>query len=205
MKITNIALNKLIPSTANVRKTGASIGIDELAASIEAHGLLQNLQVRKGKDGKFEVVAGGTPPRRAQVARQEKRLPKADAIPCHVLDDEDAAEISLAENVVRLPMHPADQYEAFKAMADAGRGPEEIAGRFGCTRGGRQAAAQAGVGQPALDRALPRRGNDARPTHGLHRQRRSRGAGGRMVRAAAMEPQAHQYPPRPDGGACGSG
>ena len=53
------ALNKLIPSPANVRKTGAAIGIEELAASIAAHALLQNLQVREGKVGKFEVVAGG--------------------------------------------------------------------------------------------------------------------------------------------------
>jgi ParB family chromosome partitioning protein len=34
-------------------------GIAELAASIKAHGLLQNLQVRPGSRGKYEVVAGG--------------------------------------------------------------------------------------------------------------------------------------------------
>jgi hypothetical protein len=34
----------------------------------------------------------------------------------------DAPEVSLAENVSRIPMHPANQYEAFKAMADAGSG-----------------------------------------------------------------------------------
>jgi len=133
MHIQDISLTKLIPSPANVRKTGASMGIDELAASIKAHGLLQNLQVRQGKGGKFEVVAGG---RRLAALRQlakGKAIPKDSDIPCHVLEDEDASEISLAENVVRLPMHPADQYDAFKALADAGNGPEEIAGRFGCT------------------------------------------------------------------------
>jgi ParB family transcriptional regulator, chromosome partitioning protein len=49
-----------------------------------------------------------------------------------VRDGEDAAEISLAENIVRLPMHPADQFAAFKALADDGKGAEEIAARFGC-------------------------------------------------------------------------
>lgn len=49
------------------------------------------------------------------------------------LDGDNAAEISLAENLVRLSMHPADQFEAFKALADQGKGPEEIAGRFGCS------------------------------------------------------------------------
>ena len=59
MTIEMIPLNKLIPSPANVRKTGAMLGIEELAASIAAHGLLQNLQVRPGDKGdKFEVVAG---------------------------------------------------------------------------------------------------------------------------------------------------
>ena len=58
MTIDMIPLNKLVPSPANVRKTGALISIEELAASIAAHGLLQNLQVRPGDNGKYEVVAG---------------------------------------------------------------------------------------------------------------------------------------------------
>jgi ParB family chromosome partitioning protein len=132
MKIQMIPLNKLIPSPANTRKTGARLSIDELAASIAAHGLLQNLQVREGKGGKFEVVAGGRRLAALQLLAKGKTIPKSAEIPCRVLEDEDAAEISLAENVMRLPMHPADQYDAFKAMADAGRGPEEIAARFGC-------------------------------------------------------------------------
>jgi hypothetical protein len=46
-------------------------------------------------------------------------------IACNVLDDEDAGEISLAENVVRVPMHPADQFEAFHALAATGKVPEK--------------------------------------------------------------------------------
>jgi ParB family transcriptional regulator, chromosome partitioning protein len=133
MKIRNIPLDQLVPSPANVRRTGGSTSIDELVASIEAHGLLQNLQVREGKGGKFEVVAGCRRLAALRLLAKRKHLPKAEPIPCHVLDDEDAGEISLAENVIRLPMHPADQYDAFKALADKGKGPEEIAARFGCT------------------------------------------------------------------------
>jgi hypothetical protein len=54
MNIQMIPLNRLIPSPANVRKTGTALGVEELAASIAAHGLLQNLQVRPAKGGKFE-------------------------------------------------------------------------------------------------------------------------------------------------------
>jgi ParB family chromosome partitioning protein len=52
--MTAISLNKLTNSQHNVRKTGLSEGIDELAASI-AHGLLQSLVVRKSSRGKFAV------------------------------------------------------------------------------------------------------------------------------------------------------
>ncbi|TBY66364.1 hypothetical protein E0H51_33965 [Rhizobium leguminosarum bv. viciae] len=42
-----VPLSKLVASTKNVRKRNAAMTIPELAASIEAHGLIQNLTVRK--------------------------------------------------------------------------------------------------------------------------------------------------------------
>lgn len=50
-----------------------------------------------------------------------------------MLDGEgvDRAEASLAENVVRQDMHPADQSEEFHALHQGGTGTEEIAARFG--------------------------------------------------------------------------
>src|SRR5579863_6080005 len=132
MKIEMIALNRLVPSPANTRKTGRDAGIDELVASIAAHGLLQNLQVVPGSHGKYEVVAGGRRLAALKRLAKAKAITKDAEIPCHVHVDTDAVEISLVENIMRLPTHPADQYEAFKALADEGRGPEEIAARFGC-------------------------------------------------------------------------
>ena len=131
MHIQYIPLSKLTPSKMNVRKTGAANGIEELAASIAAHGLLQNLAVRVVGKQRFEVVAGGRRLAALKRLAKEKRLTKDVPIPCNVLDEEDAEEISLAENVVRLPMHPADQFEAFQRLVDSGKGPEEIAARFG--------------------------------------------------------------------------
>jgi ParB family transcriptional regulator, chromosome partitioning protein len=43
----------------------------------------------------------------------------------------DATEISLTENVVRAPMHPADQFEAFRDLIDAGGSVADVAARFG--------------------------------------------------------------------------
>ena len=42
-----------------------------------------------------------------------------------------AEEVSLAENSVRAAMHPADQVEAFRRLADAGSTAAAIAARFG--------------------------------------------------------------------------
>ena len=49
------------------------------------------------------------------------------------LVDADAEEISLTENVQREAMHPADEFEAFRALTDAGTPPADIAARFGVT------------------------------------------------------------------------
>lgn len=133
MHIEMIPLNRLVPSPANVRKTGALTGIEELAASIAAHGLLQNLQVRSGDKGKYEVVAGGRRLAALQRLAKARTIGKTEEIACHVLNGEDATEISLAENIMRLPMHPADQYDAFRLLAEQGKGPQEIAARFGCS------------------------------------------------------------------------
>ncbi len=136
---TEISLAKLVPSPVNTRRTGAGAGIEALAASIEAHGLLQSLVVRPKLDGsgeatgRFEVVAGGRRLAALKLLAKQKRVGKATTIPCRVLDGEgvDGAEASLAENVVRQDMHPADQFEAFQGLHGAGTGIEDIAARFG--------------------------------------------------------------------------
>ncbi len=57
--IITIALNQLVQSDENVRRTGKNDRIEELVASIRATGLRQNLIVRAGEDGRYAVVAGG--------------------------------------------------------------------------------------------------------------------------------------------------
>jgi len=133
--LAQLPLNRLVPSRANVRRTGAKDGLDELAASIAAHGLRQNLNVRavEGSD-RFEVVAGGRRLAALKRLAKEGLLPKDAPIPCAVLGpDDDASEISLTENVTRLAMHPDDQFEAFRQLADKGLPTEDIAARFGVT------------------------------------------------------------------------
>jgi ParB family transcriptional regulator, chromosome partitioning protein len=188
VKIQQIPLNRLVPSSANLRKTDRMAGIEELAASIKAHGLLQNLQVRAGDDGKFEVVAGMRRLAALKRLAKEKAIAKAAEIACHVLDGEDAAEISLAEPGMRLPMHPADQFEAFKVLADDGKGARRDCCPVRVQPRDRQAASQARQCQPGSCRRLPRRGDERRSIDSLHRRRRPRGAGKSMGGTRRMEP-----------------
>ena len=128
--IVNIPLNKLTLWEGNVRKTQNKGGIDELAASIKAHGLQQNLSVMK--DGKkFAVVAGGRRLKALQLLAKIGDIEHDCDVPCRLTEAADAAEISLAENVVREEMHPADQFVAFRDLADKGMPATDIAARFG--------------------------------------------------------------------------
>lgn len=130
--IQSIPLAQLRISPRNARKTGGQ-AIDDLAASIAAEGLLQNLVVTAANDDIFEVEAGGRRLRALQLLVTEGRLPTALAqgIPCHVVSDDVAGEASLAENAIREAMHPADQFDAFLALIDADRPISEVAARFG--------------------------------------------------------------------------
>jgi ParB family chromosome partitioning protein len=135
-EIISVPLNKLVRSERNVRKTGGE-SIDDLAASILAHGLLHNLTVieqRSGKgasSGKYEVIAGGRRYAALQRLAKEKKLPKTFAVPCMIVEASAAVETSRAENTIRIAMHPADQFIAFRDLVNSRLGGEEVAARFG--------------------------------------------------------------------------
>src|SRR6185437_13544799 len=54
-------------------------------------------------------------------------------VPCLTVSYERAVQISLAENSGRESMHPADEFEAFRQLIDAGQSIEDVAARFGVT------------------------------------------------------------------------
>ena len=132
MQTLEIPLNKLLAWNDNVRVTGVEEGIGELADSIASVGLLQGLVVKKEPRGKYAVIAG----RRRLMALSQLAadgVVKATMpVPCRVAPkDADLPEISLTENVVRVPMHPADEFEAFQRLITAGRSVADVAARFG--------------------------------------------------------------------------
>ena len=136
--IREIPLSRLALAPENVRKTPPDPRADdELKASIAALGLLENLVVRADEPDetgaeRYAVVAGGRRLKALQALAGDGVLDADHSVPCLVrTGDGEAGEVSLAENVVRIAMHPADQVVAFTGLADAGQSVSSIAARFG--------------------------------------------------------------------------
>lgn len=134
-----IPFAQLSLSALNVRKTGVDAGIDELAELINAEGVLQNLSVyedprsESGAKTCFAVVAGGRRWRALGRLVEQGRITSEYPVPCMIVSYDRAVEISAAENSGRVPMHPADEFDAFKTLIDAGQTIEDVAARFGVT------------------------------------------------------------------------
>ena len=116
-----IPLKKLRVDERNVRSASADparVQADaELAASIKSHGLLENLVVVPRGKTQFGVAAGARRLRALKALAADSHLPKDHPVPCLVVDGDAATESSLAENAVRIAMHPADQVVAFGKLA----------------------------------------------------------------------------------------
>jgi ParB family chromosome partitioning protein len=103
--------------------------IEELASSLKEHGVIQPLIVRK-IGSKYRLVAG------------ERRLRAAmkagiTTVPAVVreMDDREAVEVSLVENLQREELGPLEQAAAFQRLSDEfGLTQEEIAARVGKSR-----------------------------------------------------------------------
>jgi ParB family transcriptional regulator, chromosome partitioning protein len=132
----DIPFDQLVLSQSNVRRLKCGVSIGELADDIVRRTLLQSLNVRAvlddhGNDtGKFEVPAGGRRFRALELLVKSKRMAKNQPVPCVVREGGSAEEDSLVENTMRMPLHPLDQFRAFKKLRDAGTSEEEIAARF---------------------------------------------------------------------------
>lgn len=132
----SVALSQLVPDPViNSRLMEDAEALDQLATNIEQVGLILPLAVRPIADGKFAIIDGHR--RHAALKKIAEKGGDNDPIVPVLLreaDNADARTLSLAANIMRLPLHPADQYEAFKALRDEGLEVEQIASRFALTR-----------------------------------------------------------------------
>ena len=134
--IREVPLSRLALAPENVRKTPADpVAEAEMKASIATHGLLENLVVRMdgpADAGAYAVIAGGRRLAAMKALAEDGTIDADHPVPCLVAADPAmAGELSLAENIVRIAMHPADQVIAFSKLAGAGLSVGSIAARFG--------------------------------------------------------------------------
>jgi len=87
--------------------------LEELAASIRAHGVMQPIVVRPISSDKYEIIAGERRWRATQVAG-------LDSIPAIIkpVSDEAAIAMSLIENIQRENLNPIEEATALKRLQD---------------------------------------------------------------------------------------
>lgn len=104
--------------------------LEELKASIQEHGLLQPIVVRKGPTGGYEIVAGERRFRASKLLG--KTMVKAIV---REVDDAGMQTLALVENLQRADLNPLEKARALKAMMSAqGLTQEGVAARVGKDR-----------------------------------------------------------------------
>lgn len=112
-KVHDIPLREIDISRFNVRQTGARIGIEDLADSIDKYGLLQPVTLRGSYgEGPYELIVG----QRRFLAHKLLGKDTIRAVFCGEVSDWDARILSLTENLHRLELNYADKAEAITQL-----------------------------------------------------------------------------------------
>ena len=100
------------PNPDQPRRHFADEKLDELAASIAKHGIIQPIIVRPFQGG-YQIVAG----ERRWRAAQRAQLHDIPAI-IRSFDDSETLEIALLENIQRQDLNPIEEAEAYKKLTE---------------------------------------------------------------------------------------
>jgi len=122
-------INEIKPNSNQPRKSFKEENIEELARSIEAHGIIQPIMVRTLGQG-YEIIAGERRWRAARKASLKK-------VPCIIreLDEEQNMLISIIENMQREDLNPMEEAEALNQMVTRfGLTQEEVSRSVGKSR-----------------------------------------------------------------------
>lgn len=128
-ELIEIDLDLIDPNSEQPRKNFEEEGLEELAQSIRANGIVQPIVVRK-TDGRYQIVAGERRWRAAQRA-------ELDRIPAVVRDvrDDKLLELALIENIQRQELNPIEEARAYRNLIKAhGLTQESVAERVGKSR-----------------------------------------------------------------------
>lgn len=108
LSVAEIQANPLQP-----RRQFVAEAMDELVASVRAHGVLQPILVRPLDSGRYEIVAG----ERRWRATQAAGLHEIPAV-IRRLDDRAAFQIALIENIQRSDLNAIEEARGYKRLID---------------------------------------------------------------------------------------
>jgi ParB family chromosome partitioning protein len=126
-----IAVDRIESNPQQPRLAFDESTLQELAASIREHGVLQPILVRPLDDGRYQLVAGERRWRASKIAEQT-------TIPALVeeIDDDTALEISIIENLQREDISPLDEAAMYDRMIrDHGYSIRRLADKLGKDKG----------------------------------------------------------------------
>ena len=128
--VARLTIADVVANPQQPRRQFTSDAMDELIASVRAHGVLQPILVRPIAAGRFEIIAG------------ERRWRAAQAVGLHeipavvrALDDRTAFEIGLIENIQRSDLNAIEEARGYRRLIDDfGHTQSVLAGIVGKSR-----------------------------------------------------------------------
>lgn len=125
-----LPISQVEPGLNQPRKRFDDEALADLAASIEEHGIIQPLTVRRLSTGYYQIIAGERRWRAAKLAGRTD-------VPVVIIeaDDKKVLELGLIENLQREDLNPVEEAEGYLALlTDFGLTQEELARRMGKSR-----------------------------------------------------------------------
>jgi ParB family chromosome partitioning protein len=129
--VRNVDVDRITPNPEQPRLSFDETSLEELAASIREHGVLQPILVRPLDGGTYQLIAGERRWRASKAAGLE-------TIPALVeeIDDDTALEISIIENLQREDLSPLDEAAMYDRMVrDHGYSVRRLAQKLGKDKG----------------------------------------------------------------------
>jgi ParB family chromosome partitioning protein len=130
LKISKIKLDQIDTNPFQPRTVFKQEEIEELAASILEHGIIQPIVLRKHA-GRYQIIAGERRFRACQFLEQEE----IEARVFETLSDRQMAEWALIENIQRVELNPVEEARSFQQLLqDHGYTHDKLAARLGKSR-----------------------------------------------------------------------
>lgn len=129
--LAEIPIDRLRPNPQQPRHNFDRESLEELAASIRVHGVLQPLLVSEEPPNRYQLITGERRWRAARLAG----LTTVPAVIRERLEDEKQLELALVENLQRRDLTPLEEARAFDHLRSSlGLSQQDIADRVGMDR-----------------------------------------------------------------------